>query len=149
MTVTLRVTSIPTNLDRFPTESKIETAVLMALGLAGQTVKRLAQQKMTGLFNIRDTGTDSFYESMQVEVDPAALTATVGTAHPGARLQELGGTVVPVTAKALHWVNEQGESIFAQSVTIPARPYLGPATDEAVPLIYEEINRALQLVETL
>ena len=47
-----------------------------------------------------------------------------------ARIQEFGGTVRPVEAKALHWVQD-GKHIFAKSVTLPARPYFRPAIRQA------------------
>jgi phage gpG-like protein len=36
-----------------------------------------------------------------------------------------------VVKKFLSWINSAGERIFAKSVTIPARPYLGFSTTAA------------------
>jgi len=60
----------------------------------------------------------------------ARAEAEVGTNLEYARIQELGGTVRPVHARLLHWVGDDGDDVFARSVTIPARPYLRPAFDE-------------------
>ena len=45
------------------------------------------------------------------------------------RIQEFGGTIKPIRAKLLHWVTD-GVDHFAKQVTIPARPYLGPAAED-------------------
>jgi len=45
-----------------------------------------------------------------------------------ARIQEFGGTIEPVKAKALHW-EQDGKDIFAKSVTLPPRPYFRPAIE--------------------
>ena len=58
------------------------------------------------------------------------------------RIQELGGTIRPVHAQALHWVID-GEDRFAKKVTIPARPYLRPAAEEHSPQITEVMRRTL------
>ena len=55
--------------------------------------------------------------------------AVYGTDHPGAKLQEFGGTVVPKKAKVLHFFVD-GEEVFARKVTVPARPYMRPSADQ-------------------
>lgn len=63
-----------------------------------------------------------------------------------ARIQEEGGTIVPVHAKMLHWVDpDTGEDIFARKVEIPPRPYMRPAADETYMLVGAETARALAL----
>lgn len=57
----------------------------------------------------------------EVEVGPTAIYG---------RIQELGGTVEPVKASKLHWVDENGRHRSAYSVTLPARPYMRPAAEE-------------------
>lgn len=47
-----------------------------------------------------------------------------------ARIQELGGTV-HASGKALHWVMN-GKGYFAQSVTLPPRPYMRPTHRKTV-----------------
>jgi hypothetical protein len=48
-----------------------------------------------------------------------------------ARIQELGGTIVPKKAKVLAWKGDDGEWHFAMKVRIPARPYFRPAFTQA------------------
>lgn len=46
-----------------------------------------------------------------------------------ARIQELGGTIVPKPTnprQLLSWLNTGGTRVFAKSVTLPPRPYFGP-----------------------
>lgn len=55
------------------------------------------------------------------------------------KIHEFGGIIVPKRKKMLHWINEDGEDVFAKMVTIPARPYLRPAVEENT----EEITDAM------
>jgi phage gpG-like protein len=128
-----------------PDELKVRAALVVALGLAAEDLKHAAQARMKSNFDITNTGPGSFFDSLQVEMDAPALTAVVGSEHPGSRLQELGGTIVPVQAQALHWVSKDGQDVFAQKATIPARPYLGPAVEDAEPAIRQRVVDALAL----
>lgn len=56
-----------------------------------------------------------------------------------ALIQELGGTIVPVKAKMLMF-KVDGETRFAHSVTIPARPYLRPAAAAIYPRLAANIK---------
>ena len=67
-------------------------------------------------------------------VDSIAWEADADSAAWGsnliyARIHQLGGTITPVHAAALQF-ELGGETVTAQSVTIPARPYLGWGADE-------------------
>lgn len=70
-----------------------------------------------------------------VRVEPAAglvrATARVAPHTVYARIQELGGHIYPVRAKALRWV-EDGTVHFARHVYLPPRPYMAPALRETV-----------------
>ena len=55
---------------------------------------------------------------------------TVGPTALHGRIQELGGTIRPVSKNMLSWPTESGERAFAKEVTLPPRPYLRPAVDE-------------------
>lgn len=57
-----------------------------------------------------------------------------------ALIQELGGTIVPVKAKALAIPQPDGSVRFVKSVTIPARPYLRPAADAEYPNLVRNIR---------
>src|SRR3546814_4715521 len=59
-----------------------------------------------------------------------------------ALMMELGGVIKPVNAKALAIPQPGGGVVFAQSVTIPAYPYLRPAADETYPTLGRRIQRA-------
>lgn len=83
--------------------------------------------------------TDTVHES-----DTLVETATGPSVIYG-RIQELGGTVKPVFAKMLHWVDESGEHHFANEVTLPARPYLRPAADENGDRIVKAISENLRI----
>lgn len=61
-----------------------------------------------------------------------------------ALIHELGGTIVPKSAKALAVPLPDGELALVQSVTIPARPYLRPAADQRYPELARNIRRAYQ-----
>lgn len=50
---------------------------------------------------------------------------------PGAFVHQFGATIVPVHAQYLSWINSAGERVFAKSVTIPPRPYLGFSIDSS------------------
>ena len=62
---------------------------------------------------------------------------------PGAFVHQFGATIYPVKAKKLSWLNSAGERVFADSVTIPPRPYLGFSTT-ASDLCVEEIGAHLE-----
>jgi phage gpG-like protein len=61
-----------------------------------------------------------------------------------ALIHELGGTIVPKTAKALAIPQTDGSVRLVQSVTIPARPYLRPAADAEYPGLAGRIRRAYE-----
>jgi hypothetical protein len=64
-----------------------------------------------------------------VKETPTSAEVQIGSGAIYARIQELGGTIVPKTAKMLSWVNSSGQRVFAKAVTIKAQPYLRPAVD--------------------
>ena len=59
-----------------------------------------------------------------------------------ALIHELGGTIVPVKAKALAIPQADGSVRFVKSVTIPARPYLRPSADINYPSLADNIRVA-------
>lgn len=80
-----------------------------------------------------------------IKADDVSVEVAVGPSVVYGRIQELGGTVKPVTAKYLHWVDEHGQHHQAKSVTLPARPYLRPAVDENGDKIMEAISENLRI----
>lgn len=92
---------------------------------AGDVIRDAARAKAPG------TG-QTFAPTIKTEAystSAISATAIVGSNHPGARIQELGGLITPNKAKMLHFVIG-GQDVFAKAVHIPARPYLRPAFDE-------------------
>lgn len=61
-----------------------------------------------------------------------------------ALIHEIGGVIKPVRAKALAIPLAGGGVAFAQSVTIPARPYLRPAADLLYPTLADNIRRSYE-----
>jgi len=57
--------------------------------------------------------------------------ATVAPHTIYAATQERGGVHEPVRARYMHWVNDGGEW-FKKRVSIPERPYMGPALDQCI-----------------
>ena len=47
-----------------------------------------------------------------------------------AAIHEFGGVILPKRAKALHWVDDDGNDVFALRVVMPARPYIRPVLQE-------------------
>ena len=85
--------------------------------------------------------------SIIVVVDKAERTnasVNVGPTVIYGRIQELGGVIKPVIAKMLSWIGDSGERIFANSVTLPPRPYLRPAVDEHMDEIVDAIAYQLK-----
>ena len=62
--------------------------------------------------------------SRSIDYIPTPESVTIGSALVYARIHQLGGTIRPKTAKALAFMIGN-KMHLVQSVTIPARPYLG------------------------
>lgn len=78
-------------------------------------------------------------------VGPDFAQGDAGSNLEYAAAQENGATIVPKTARMLHWVTDSGEDVFAKSVTIPPHPYLRPAAAETFPAVASTIARSLAL----
>ena len=61
-----------------------------------------------------------------------------------ALMQELGGVIRPVRAKALVFQADDGSFVVTQKVTIPARPALRPSADREYPKLAKRIRRAYE-----
>lgn len=61
-----------------------------------------------------------------------------------ALIHELGGTIVPVHAKALAIPQPGGGVRFVQKVTIPPRSYLRPSADRNYPSLAENVRKAYE-----
>lgn len=64
------------------------------------------------------------------------------------RIQELGGTIVPVRARMLSWVGPSGRRVFAHSVTLHGQFYLSrgfeQSKDRISQIASEEWGRAIR-----
>lgn len=96
----------------------------------GRVVEGYAKDNVNNVFSGR--ATNALGNSITVEVDASAsqAEARIGPTVIYGRIHELGGVILPVFAKMLHWVDESGAHHFAKKVVMPARPYLRPAMDE-------------------
>lgn len=54
---------------------------------------------------------------------------TFGPHKVYAAIHEFGGTIVPINGPYLVFQGKDGKTVFAKSVTIPARPYIRPTLD--------------------
>jgi phage gpG-like protein len=65
-----------------------------------------------------------------IEAYNDASSATVGTAKIYAPVQNFGATIKPKNARRLVFSGGAGETIFAKSVTIPARKFMPESSDD-------------------
>lgn len=110
------------------TGAQLKAAVLAG----GHVIEANAKINVEKTFSSKSTGGAGLGGSIQTVLSKSteiSAEADVGPTVIYGRIQELGGIVLPVTAKMLSWV-EDGVRIFANKVHIPARPYLRPAVDE-------------------
>lgn len=68
----------------------------------------------------------------------------VGTNVEYAAQREFGGTISPVNAQMLSWVDASGTRHFARQVTQQATPYLRPALDENEDAVRREMGEAFR-----
>ncbi len=61
-----------------------------------------------------------------------------------ARIQELGGTIVPRRAPFLVFTGRDGGLVFTKKVEIPARPYISPALDDKAQVIKDALGDAFE-----
>lgn len=108
-------------------------ALEKALMAGGLVIEANAKINVTKTFSDKSTGGAGLGGSIFTEVaesSKTSVTVHVGPSVVYGRIQELGGTIKPVLAKTLSWVNDAGERVFANIVHLPARPYLRPAMDD-------------------
>jgi len=112
----------------------------------GHVIEAQAKINVEKTFSHKSTGGAGLGGSIQTVVSKATeheAEVDVGPTVIYGRIQELGGIVLPVTAKMLSWV-EDGVRNFANKVQILARPYLRPAVDEHKGEIGDVISYHLQ-----
>lgn len=109
--------------------------LLDALGALGetQTKRRIASEKTSpdgAAWKPNRAGTSTLVQSghlrdSQHHVVEGSHAVRWGSGLIYAAIHQFGGTIVPKQAAALVWTGADGNLVFAQKVTIPARPYLG------------------------
>jgi phage gpG-like protein len=80
------------------------------------------------------------------DVPGEPLARAIGTDVIYARIHEKGGVITPVHADKLVFPGRDGNLVFADSVTIPARPYLEPALDAVAPQIAQDFADELDYI---
>lgn len=119
----------------------IKTGSETATKAAAEFIVDKTKQNISETFSNRSgaladsVGYDLFFNDPEVE-------AVIYVDQPYAHIQEVGGTVWPVNAQVLVF-EVNGEKVFTDEVTLPARPYLRPATIGQRPAIKAVIAEAI------
>lgn len=90
--------------------------------LAGKGFRRVKILQDTGTLRqsfTPETGPGNSFK--HVEIGESFVRNSTNVKY--ARIQNFGGTIVPVNAKALMFRTASGAMVFAKKVTIPARPF--------------------------
>jgi hypothetical protein len=144
MKITTRIVQLP-NFDKLRLGADGLGRAVMA---GGQVIEAYAKINAEQRFSGSSTGGAGLAGSIQTVLtknDGTGAEASVGPSVVYGRIQELGGFVEPVSAKALHFVID-GIEIFAKKVHIPPRPYLRPAADEHMSEIEAAVGAAIRNV---
>ncbi len=129
-------------------DSELKVAAVKRVALAvGHVVEAYAKVNANEVFERPTSNLAGSICVIEGKAEERKATVSVGPTALHGRIHELGGTILPVEAKVLHWVNDQGEDVFANVVHLPARPYLRPAVNDHL----DEIGKAagMAIHETL
>lgn len=139
--VTVKITglnALKTRLSAMSAAAQKDTT-LSALEAGGAVIQFYAQDNARNKLNQHPTG----FLTNSIGVRRSGKQVLVGVwGVVYAAIHEFGGVIVPIKAKALHFVID-GKHIATQRVVIPARPYLRPAVNEHLPEIEEAVGAAL------
>ena len=113
--------------------------VMATVKKAALRVQRGAKENVKTKLNTTGLSTGTLGRSIGIVARPAQLEADIGPSVIYGRIHEFGGVIKPVKAQALAF-EIKGQLILAQSVTIPKRPYLQPALDDAQPAIRRDFE---------
>ncbi len=139
--VKIEVVGLPATLGRLEALGRIEFHELLD-GLARmgqqQTQRRIEAEKTTPegkAWPLTSDGRPALFVSgthlyRSIDHEASATQARWGSGWIGAKVHQFGAVIVPKDAKALHF-KLGGRDVFAQKVTIPARPYLGVSEQNA------------------
>jgi len=125
--------------------AKAANARLMKVVRKGASrVQRGAKINVKTKLNTTGLSKGTLGRSIGVVARPAHLEAEIGPSVIYGRIHEFGGVIKPVKKKFLSFISTQGdtagERVFLRSVTIPKRPYLQPALDDAKPAIERDFE---------
>lgn len=84
-------------------------------------------------------------DSIAVEVNKTetGAEAEIGPGVIYGRIQELGGTIRPTNAKALHF-KVGNQDVFTKKVVIEGKPYLRPAIENNLSEIKEKMSESIR-----
>ena len=119
-------------------------ALKKAAMAGGQVVEAYAKVNVMDTFkNVIGNLANSIQTTVESESADRVEVAIGPTAIYG-RIEELGGTVKPLTAKKLYWLGEDGKLRSAYEVTLPARPYLAPALNDHETEVINSMSEVLR-----
>jgi phage gpG-like protein len=113
-------------------------ALLDTVESGARVIETYAKINVEKTFSDKQTGGLAGSIAVNLKGGGNKAEAEIGPTKIYGRIQELGGTIVPVSAKMLSWMQD-GVRIFANVVHLPARPYLRPAVDEHI----DDIRQAM------
>lgn len=120
-------------------------ALQTAAEAGGRVIEEKAKENIEKNFSEHSRG--GLAGSMLVEVsgNGTKAEAKIGPSAVYGRIQEQGGTIYPVNAKLLSWIDpDSGKRVAAKRVTIKANPYLRPALDENRDAIERTVKNVLR-----
>lgn len=117
-------------------------ALMDAVEAGARVIETHAKINVEETFSDESTGGLAGSITVNLSGSDTHAEAEIGPTKVYGRIQELGGVIMPVHAKMLHWVKD-GVHHFANVVHLKPRPYLRPAVDEHTPQILEAIKNAL------
>ncbi len=105
-------------------------------------IQSYAQMNARNVFSRNQRGQLRNSIMMTVRRTGTGAEAEIGPRVIYGRIQELGGTIRPKSAKVLHFKIDDRD-IFARQVTIPPRPYLRPAVEDHMDQIRAAMNASI------
>ncbi len=144
VSVKIEVVGLQQTLGRLDALGRIEFHELLD-GLARmgqqQTQRRIESEKTTpdgAAWPLTSDGRAALFVSgthlyRSIDHEAGATEARWGSGWIGAKVHQFGAVIVPKDAKALHFTLG-GKDVFAKKVAIPARPYLGVSSQNALDL---------------
>lgn len=113
----------------------IPNSSLLAMKKATEYLRGyIVKKKLSGQVLKRRTGRLASSIEAEQYIVGGGVVGRVGSNLKYAKIHETGGVIEPKSAKFLYFTVD-GMDVFAQKVTIPARPYIWPSFVEASAMI--------------